>query len=348
MPLPENIKKWLNNRGITDEVIKNNNLDWNGTHIVIPIYDPAGNFLFNKYRRDPFGPEDLPKYKYDAGSSAQLFNAHKLGDQYTVIITEGELDTLALEARGHLAVSSTGGCGTFKDEWLPLLQGKDIYICYDNDDAGLKGAIKLLTKLPAKLILIPWGKGIKDVTDFLQNSDHTFTSLLLKAEAFPLLSEPATKFEYIKDIKEQVRKYDDYLNELKHQIKETSFSKHLEIIRDLIGSAIETLERDIRKRQYLRNATKSDASGRLTDEDIARAKDVPIEDLYSGRLRRVGYQSVGLCPFHTENHGSFVIYHNKNRWHCFGGCSEGGDSISFIQKSTNVDFIQAIKTLLHK
>src|SRR3990167_2483800 len=155
MPLPLHIIEWLHARGITDAVILANGITWNGTHIVIPIRDENGTVIFNKYRRDPFGPTDQPKYKYQAGSTAHLFNAHKLKERHSIIICEGEMDAMRLEAAGYVAVTSTGGAGTFKDGWIELLAGKDLYVCYDNDEAGLRGAIKLLTKIDAKLIMIP-------------------------------------------------------------------------------------------------------------------------------------------------------------------------------------------------
>ena len=121
MALPFNITEWFHARGITDAILAANNINWNGTHIVIPVYDVNNNFLFNKYRRDPFGPTDQPKYKYEFGTTAQLFNAHKLNQKSSVILCEGEMDALCLESAGYLAVTSTGGAGTFKEEWLKLL-----------------------------------------------------------------------------------------------------------------------------------------------------------------------------------------------------------------------------------
>src|SRR3989338_2977079 len=109
MQLPTNIRKYLNDRGISDTIIESNKLGWNGTHIVIPVYDPSGNFLFNKYRKDPFSTSDGPKYTYEKGTTAQLYNAHKLNllgsriiSQTPVIIVEGEFDAMILESHGYI------------------------------------------------------------------------------------------------------------------------------------------------------------------------------------------------------------------------------------------------------
>lgn len=85
----------------------------------------------------------------------------------------------------------------------------------------------------------------------------------------------------------------------------------------------------------------------ITDEDIARAREFPIEELYDGRLFKSGGKSqCGLCPFHNERTPSFHIY-KDNRYKCFG-CQEYGDAISFYMKINNVKFIDAVKALSNK
>lgn len=351
MPLPIKIKEWLNARGIADTVIESNGLDWNGSHIVIPVRDVAGTFLFNKYRRDPFGPEDTPKYRYETGTTAQLFNAHKISTRGSVIICEGEMDAMRLESSGYVAVTSTGGAGTFKDEWTALLAGKDLYVCYDNDEAGIKGAVKLLTKLPAQLVLIPHSDGIKDVTDYLK-AGNSFPILLEQAQSFPILSEPVPEFKFIKDVEAQVKKYKYHLEHLMVQERNARSShrphRHLDAIRELLLVAINNLQREIRRMRYFKKPANVDGNdGRITNEDVMRAKEIPLDTLYSGKLRKVGNRATGKCPFHNEDTGSFTIYLNQNKFYCFG-CSAGTDAIDFVMRRDGCDFIAAVKVILNK
>lgn len=351
MTLPTQIKKWLNDRGITDTVIAANKIDWNGTQIVIPVFNPDGKFLFNKYRRDPFGPEDIPKYTYEKGATAQLYGAHKIKDNTGVIITEGEIDSLRLESEGYIAATSTGGAGTFKDEWLPLLAGKAVIVCFDNDEAGIKGATKLLTKLPAKLVLIPRSEGVKDVTDFLQNG-ASFAVLLTSAESYPILSEPVPEFKFIKDVEAQIKKYNYFLEHLLMQERNAKNAGqafwHYDYIRQLLLNAIDNLRREIRKMRYFKKPVEIENNdGRITNEDVARAKEMPIETLYTGQLRKQGGRAIGQCPFHNEKTGSFTIYLQQNRMYCFG-CSAQGDAIDFIMRRDDCDFITAVKKLVNK
>jgi len=81
----------------------------------------------------------------------------------------------------------------------------------------------------------------------------------------------------------------------------------------------------------------------FSDEDIVRAREYPIEDLFNGDLRHQYGKSIGLCPFHDESTPSFTIFED-NHFHCFG-CGAHGDSIEFYMKLHNASFIEAVKEL---
>lgn len=63
-------------------------------------------------------------------------------------------------------------------------------------------------------------------------------------------------------------------------------------------------------------------------------------------LKPKGKNFVACCPFHQENTPSFYVAPDKQRWRCFGACSEGGDLIDFIMKQEHLSStIEAIKIL---
>src|SRR6266511_965667 len=88
---------------------------------------------------------------------------------------------------------------------------------------------------------------------------------------------------------------------------------------------------------------------------MARIKDASVEavkqatdivTLVEGytRLRKSGSRLVGLCPFHQEKTPSFGVSPDRGTFKCFG-CGEGGDTIAFVEKQENLDFVGAIEWL---
>ncbi|MBQ9162543.1 MAG: DNA primase [Clostridia bacterium] len=61
-------------------------------------------------------------------------------------------------------------------------------------------------------------------------------------------------------------------------------------------------------------------------------------------LRRAGSNMVGVCPFHSEKTPSFTVFPNSQNFFCFG-CEAGGDVITFIMRSENLDYPDAVEFL---
>ena len=61
-------------------------------------------------------------------------------------------------------------------------------------------------------------------------------------------------------------------------------------------------------------------------------------------LKKAGQTFKGLCPFHGEKTPSFVVFPDKGNYHCFG-CGANGDIFTFLMKTENLDFAEALRTL---
>jgi len=88
----------------------------------------------------------------------------------------------------------------------------------------------------------------------------------------------------------------------------------------------------------------------LTEEQIEQARQVSIVELTSSaisRLRKVGRNYIGLCPFHQEKHPSFYLYPDTNSFYCFG-CLSGGDVIKFVELAYNLSFKEAVEYLTRR
>jgi len=62
------------------------------------------------------------------------------------------------------------------------------------------------------------------------------------------------------------------------------------------------------------------------------------------KLRRVGHEFIGLCPFHAEATPSFRVNDTKGVFHCFG-CSASGDVIKFVMAVGSMTFMEAVHFL---
>jgi len=88
---------------------------------------------------------------------------------------------------------------------------------------------------------------------------------------------------------------------------------------------------------------------RVSDVELEKLKrDVSLVRLCEAKgvaLVRQGPDNlVGLCPFHEEATGSFVVSPKKNVFHCLG-CRAGGSVIDFVMKAEGVSFRHAVELL---
>jgi len=83
-------------------------------------------------------------------------------------------------------------------------------------------------------------------------------------------------------------------------------------------------------------------------EEIERIKrEVSVQRLAEVRgikLRRVGKNLMGLCPFHKDTNPSLGIDPAKNEWKCFG-CGRAGDVIEWVKHAEGVSFTHALELL---
>jgi DNA primase len=145
---------------------------WLARGLVIPCH--VGQTLWYLKVR-VFGDDGKPvhgdsaygKYNQPKGGKGALFGAGKLRRKPGLLLAESELDALLAwqEGRDFLDVASLGGAGKrLNERWIPhLLAYRAIFLAYDQDKAGRKGA-KKLSNLSQRLVAWPPPQG--DLIDF--------------------------------------------------------------------------------------------------------------------------------------------------------------------------------------
>lgn len=85
------------------------------------------------------------------------------------------------------------------------------------------------------------------------------------------------------------------------------------------------------------------------DEIKARIDIVDLVSEAGVKLRRLGRNYIGFCPFHANTRTpAFVVWPETGTWRCFGECNEGGDIFKFVMKKEGMDFREALQRLALK
>jgi DNA primase len=82
-------------------------------------------------------------------------------------------------------------------------------------------------------------------------------------------------------------------------------------------------------------------------EAIAAADIVDVVSLRTTLKRSSGSRYMGRCPFHEERTPSFSVNPVEKLYYCFG-CGQGGDVVSFVRETENLDFVGAIEWLAER
>jgi 5S rRNA maturation endonuclease (ribonuclease M5) len=196
----------INVRGFTREVIERQKLGLKEKvyfhkagetkALVLPYLSVEGNVTFTKYRTIPPAEKDFTcPHGYEAG----LYNSPALHEECKeIIFVEGEADCLALLSHNVENVVGVPGAGVKKHAWIEAVDriSPKIYILFDSDQAGTKGAQELASRIGIeKCLKIVLPKGTKDINEYFQKGGTTegFEDLKRKAVLFDVTGVTSTK-----------------------------------------------------------------------------------------------------------------------------------------------------------
>lgn len=140
--------------------------------IVFPFYYDNEVIAIQLRRLDNGDPRYL-----NVGDLKAPYNINVVLKSDVVFICEGIPDALSLMTLGKPAIGIIGA-QNFKPEWRDYFIGKKVYILFDNDDAGKKGAklIKEVLGEQVETTIINLPEKIKDVNDFLKTKTGEYIS----------------------------------------------------------------------------------------------------------------------------------------------------------------------------
>ena len=167
-------------RGLDEEAVRRRKLGHDGERYWIPVADESGAWVnIRKYLPEAKGKDKVVSYGAGYGR-ARLYPLAALVGSGPVLLCEGEMDALCAGARGYAAVTTTGGAGSWREEFTAALAGREVVVCYDADEAGRAGAETAARALLGRAssvrvarLPLPGTKAMKDVTDFFVKAGKT-------------------------------------------------------------------------------------------------------------------------------------------------------------------------------
>jgi len=286
----DGLLKYLLENGFTKNEIKASGVcvvreermfDFFRNRVMFPIFDYLGNVI-------GFGGrimgEGEPKYLnssdnvgFTKGKNLYAINYAKNTKTSKFILCEGYMDVIALNQAGYSG--AVAGLGTaFTADQARLLKrfcgNNEIYICYDNDNAGKKAALRAIDTLngialDVKVIRMT---GAKDPDEFLKKFgkerfdkvlDGSLDLLDYKIEEIRYKYNLEIEAEKVQCLNEIINLLANINNHIEREIYTDKISKSMDITKEAITAEINVKKRRI-NRQKLKDNEKNEFD-RLND-----------------------------------------------------------------------------------
>lgn len=187
-----NMKVMREKRGLTKATIERFMLGFHEGRYTIPVRDAKGNLVnVRRYKPNATEPKDKMMSWSRGTGSRRLFLPDVLDQHEEVILVEGEMDAIIGQQYGLPVLSHTAGATAWDPKWNLEFEGKVVFVCYDVDDAGRRGARKVEGQLAryakaVHLISLPLKEKGADLTNYFVDQGHTaddFRALMEEARS---------------------------------------------------------------------------------------------------------------------------------------------------------------------
>ncbi len=248
---------------------KNHVYDRYRARVMYPIIDTRGNVVgFGGRKLSGDGakyinsPESIV---YNKSKTLYALNFAKKSPYNYLILTEGYMDVISLHQAGF--TSAIAGCGTALTQdqaRLAAKHSKNIYLCYDSDEAGQKAAkkaIELFSPLECnvRVLKVPDGK---DPDEFIQkHGSAAFEKLLTSARATTRYEIDSIMAKYdLDDIAQKVefsREAAILLSNLKSAVEQDEYIKYTSLKANISSDALLSEIKKLRRRTQKQEETNS-------------------------------------------------------------------------------------------
>jgi hypothetical protein len=171
-------------KGIKLETAARARIGWNGRYFKIPVFSPE-RAIWNVRTYDMKPTNGRRKIWSVRGmGTARLYPVGPLRRSVkheSILLCEGEWDTLLTLQAGYLGVTRTDGAGKpWHDEWTELFEDRRVFICPDRDKVGIESAERTRDALAdvaqfVKFVNLPYKikpKDGNDLSDYLLGDAH--------------------------------------------------------------------------------------------------------------------------------------------------------------------------------
>lgn len=133
---------WWRRRKVKAKILKRFRVGFDGEAYTFPVLGDAGWFV----RR--YVPGGDPKWTTPKGERVTILGwDRKVARAFRIYLVEGEPDLLVARSMGFEAICTTGGAGTWREEWNQRFEGRRVAIMFDCDSAGREGARRVRDQL---------------------------------------------------------------------------------------------------------------------------------------------------------------------------------------------------------
>lgn len=217
------------------------NLGYMTNCLAVPVFK-NGN-LINIARYNINKQAGIPKVRYNENTNSGDLIPFDLwkNDYRPTIICEGEKDMIVARSHNFNAITLTGGSqSSFQNDYFQYFKDRDVYICYDNDDAGRRGSLKLYKDLQkhCKNVYITDISSVcienkEDVADFFVKYDKN-------EEDFKDILRNHSKKLNKEELEEVKSKHELPITKIETNIENSKFGKNLKSVLQIIATCTET------------------------------------------------------------------------------------------------------------